>query len=169
MIFLLTYLYCIFLHLLFSFQSCSSSNHHIILTHHHHLYAGKYSILQRSNTRGNVTVRCRCRGWFITMISIHCIEAPVLVINSNLIHFTVDCHRRRRVLSSVIASVRLSIRPSCLSVRTERRSRSNSLRISAIRLTFGGMMHSTMEQIGNRNGHAQPIFAASMELWNFPW
>ena len=40
------------------------------------------------------------------------------------------------------------VRPSVrLSVRPERRSRSNSLRISANIPKFGGMMHSTMEQI----------------------
>ena len=35
----------------------------------------------------------------------------------------------------------------CPSVCREWRSLSNSLRISAISLKFGGMMHSTMEQI----------------------
>ena len=43
---------------------------------------------------------------------------------------------------------RRSLRPGvCLSVRPERRYRSNSLGISTISLKFGGMMHSTMEQI----------------------
>ena len=41
-----------------------------------------------------------------------------------------------------------SFRPSaCPPVRPERRYRSNFLRISAIGLKFGGMMHSTMKQI----------------------
>ena len=46
---------------------------------------------------------------------------------------------------------------------------SNSLRISAIGLKISGMMHSAMKQIAFWNGHAQPFFARSMELWNFPW
>ena len=40
-------------------------------------------------------------------------------------------------------------------------------RISAIGLKFGGMMHSATKQIAISNGHAWPIFACSMELWNF--
>ena len=43
----------------------------------------------------------------------------------------------------------------------------NSLRISAISLKIGGMIHSMMKQIAIRNGHARLIFARSMELWNF--
>ena len=48
-----------------------------------------------------------------------------------------------------------------------RRYNFNSLMISAISLKFGGMMHSTMEQIAVWNGYARPIFASSTELWNF--
>ena len=40
-----------------------------------------------------------------------------------------------------------SIQSVCPPTRPKRRYRSNSLRISAISLTFGGMMHNTMEQI----------------------
>ena len=58
------------------------------------------------------------------------------------------------------------VRPS---VRAEQRSRSNSLRISAISRKFDGMMHSAMEQSGFQNGYARPMFAGSTELWNFPW
>ena len=62
--------------------------------------------------------------------------------------FTLVRHRRRRVLSLVIASGRPSVRLSVFpSVRPERRSRSNSFKISGISLTFGGMMHSNMKQI----------------------
>ena len=46
---------------------------------------------------------------------------------------------------------------------------SNSLRISDIGLKIIGMMHSTMKEITIYNGYAQPIFARSMELWNFSW
>ena len=49
-------------------------------------------------------------------------------------------------------------------LRPERYYHSNSLRISAICLKFGGMMHSTMEQITVQNGHAWPIFACSVKL-----
>ena len=64
------------------------------------------------------------------------------------------CHR----------SLRAAIRPS---VRPERHYR--CLRISAISLKYGGMVRSTMEQMAIKNGHAQPIFASSTKLWNFPW
>ena len=47
-------------------------------------------------------------------------------------------------IASVCPSVCLSVGPS---VHPEWRHCSNSLRISAISLKFGGMMHSTMEQI----------------------
>ena len=61
--------------------------------------------------------------------------------------------------------VRPSVRPSVLPfVRPERQSRCNSSRISAIRLKFSGMMHSTMEQIAIKNGRA-----CSTELWKMPW
>ena len=50
------------------------------------------------------------------------------------------------------------------SVHSEWCSFSNSLRISAISLKFGGMMHSTMEQIAIYNGHVRPIYACSTEL-----
>ena len=61
-------------------------------------------------------------------------------------------------------SVRLSVCPSVsLSVRPERRYRFNSLRISAFSLTFGGMMHTAVEQIAIKNGHARPIVAGSSE------
>ena len=57
--------------------------------------------------------------------------------------------------------------PVCSSVRPERRSRSNSLGFLAISLKFSGKMHSTIKQIAIYNDHAWPIFARSMELWNF--
>ena len=43
---------------------------------------------------------------------------------------------------------------------------SNSLRISGRSLKFGGMMHSTMEQIAIINGHVRPIFACSRNFQN---
>ena len=42
-----------------------------------------------------------------------------------------------------------------------------SLRISAIGLTLGGMMHTNMKQIAIQNGHARPIFARSTKLCHF--
>ena len=85
--------------------------------------------------------------------------------------FTLSRHRHRRVLSLVIASICPSVRPSirpsaCPSVRPNRSSRSNSLRISAISLKFGGMMHSTMEQIAILNDHAWTILWAPQ---NYPF
>ena len=67
--------------------------------------------------------------------------------------FSLDRHRRRRVLSSSHVSTDL---PVCPSVRPERRYRSNCLRFSAIGLKFGGMKRITVS-----NGHAQPMFAFS--------
>ena len=52
------------------------------------------------------------------------------------------------VVHCVRPPVRPSVRlPVCPPVRPERRSRSNSLRITAIDLKLGGMMHSTMKHI----------------------
>ena len=48
-----------------------------------------------------------------------------------------------------------------------RRYRFHSLRISGISLEFGAMMHSNKKQIAIESGHAQPIFACSVELWYF--
>ena len=53
------------------------------------------------------------------------------------------------------------------SIRAKRRYRSNYLRISAMGLKLGGMMHSTMKQIAIQNGYAVPIFVCFTELWNF--
>ena len=41
------------------------------------------------------------------------------------------------------------------------------LGILAMGLKFGPMMHITMKHIVIENGHAGPIFACSVELWNF--
>ena len=79
--------------------------------------------------------------------------------------FTLSHHRRRRVLSSLRPAVCPSIR---LSIRHEGHYCSNSLRISAISLKFSAMMHSTMEQIAIKYGHAPPIFPCSTKLLNFP-
>ena len=49
------------------------------------------------------------------------------------------------------------------SVHPERRSRSYSLRISAISLNFGGMMH-TVPWVRLLYGYARPIFVCSTEL-----
>ena len=51
-------------------------------------------------------------------------------------------------------------------VRPERHYHSNFLRISAISLKFGGMMHSNMKQIVKENGRVQPILPRSTALWN---
>ena len=60
---------------------------------------------------------------------------------------------------------RLSVCVSvCLSVHPKWHSCFNFLIISAIDLKFGGMMHSTMEQIAIKNGHVRPIFAHFTEL-----
>ena len=83
-----------------------------------------------------------------------------------LMFFNFVRHRRRRALSSFHAPVRSSIRPSvCLparlsrhmSVYSERHYHSNSLRLSAIGLNFGGIMHNTLKQNAAKNGRAQPI------------
>ena len=56
----------------------------------------------------------------------------------------------------------------CVCVCPEQR-RYCSLRTSAIGLKFDEVAHSTMKQISILNGHARPIFAYSMNLYNFPW
>ena len=62
------------------------------------------------------------------------------------------------LLSQFHAFVGPSVRPSlCL----ERLYHSTSLRISTIALTFGEMIHSTVKQIGAKNGHARPIMRVS--------
>ena len=81
-------------------------------------------------------------------------SAPTGIVVGNCVH------------PSVCPAVCPSVHPS---VHPEWHSCFNSLRISAISLKFGGMMHSTVEQIANWNGHARPILACSMELLNFPW
>ena len=73
---------------------------------------------------------------------------------------------------SVGLLVRLSIYPSvrlfvCLYVRPERRSRSNSLRISAISLNL--VECHTIPLMAYWNCHARDNFACSTELCNFPW
>ena len=74
------------------------------------------------------------------------------------------------VLSLVIAFFPSSVCPSvCSSVRPKRCSCCDSLRISAISLKFVGMMLSSMKQIAIQSGHALPIFAHSVELWNIRW
>ena len=45
-----------------------------------------------------------------------------------------------------------------------KRYRSNSWRVSAIGVEFGGMMHSNKKHIAIQNGPVRPIFARSMEL-----
>ena len=62
------------------------------------------------------------------------------------------------------AYCRRSLRPPvCLfvrpSVRLERCSCSNLIKISAINLKFGGMIYSTMEYMASLNGFDRPIFA----------
>ena len=61
----------------------------------------------------------------------------------------------------VCPSVCLSVCPSKWCYR------SNSLKISGISLKFGGVIHSNMKQIAFLSGHTGPIFACSVELWNF--
>ena len=70
------------------------------------------------------------------------------IATGNMCAFTLTRHRRREVLSLFHASARPSVCPAvCLHVGPERRCRPNSLRISAIGLKFGGMVHSTVKQI----------------------
>ena len=87
-----------------------------------------------------------------------CFGFVYFITRSFLIHLflTLGRHRHRRVLASVIASVRPSV---CSSVRPKWCYRFFSLRISAISLKFGGMMYTATEQIAIQNRHAKPIFA----------
>ena len=55
------------------------------------------------------------------------------------------------IQSILFYSFRHSLRPS---IRPKRRYRSNSLRISAMGLKLGGMIHSTIKQIAIKNGCA---------------
>ena len=74
--------------------------------------------------------------------------------------FTLVGHRYQWGLSFFHASIRPSVRLSI----TKTRYRSNSLRISAIALKFGAMMHSTMKQIAVQNDCSRPIYARSTEI-----
>ena len=62
-------------------------------------------------------------------------------------------------------SMRPPVRPSAC---PERRYHSNALRISAISLKFGGMMHSTMKQYRYFKWLCSANFARLTELWKFP-
>ena len=77
----------------------------------------------------------------------------------------VDGYCRQSLWPAVHLSVCLSVcQCVCPLVHSEWPLCSNSLRISAISLKCGGMMHSTMEQIAMKYGHARPIFPCSTEL-----
>ena len=107
--------------------------------------------------------------WFMFLNNSWCVNFNDMMEKNILLCLTLGRYRRRRVLSSVIPVGRLSISPSIRLSFPKIRHHSNSLRISAISLTFGGMMHSTMGQITILNGYGRPIVACFTELWNFPW
>ena len=68
-----------------------------------------------------------------------------------------------------LAPTRIVVCPCvCPFVCPKQRYHTNSLRISAISLKFGRMMHSTMKHIAVDNGDAWSIFLRTTELWNFP-
>ena len=50
------------------------------------------------------------------------------------------------------------------SIRPKRRYRSNTLRISAMCLTLGGMVPSTMKQMTIQNDYAMPFLVRFTEL-----
>ena len=93
----------------------------------------------------------RCQG----VVDLSCLKSNCLDVNVRYDSFQNSWHYMSRL--------------SPLSVHPKRSSCSISLWISAISLKFGGVMHSTMEQIAIKNGLAQPFFACYSELWNFPW
>ena len=84
---------------------------------------------------GDVIWRQRT-GLTLVQVMAYCLTAPSLYLNQIL---TSDAIGPMGIVVGHRAG-----RPS---VRPERRSRSNSLRIIAISLKFGGIMHSTMEHI----------------------
>ena len=67
--------------------------------------------------------------------------------------------------SALTGTVGHCVRPSvCPSVRPEWCYHSNSLRISAMSLKCGEVVHSTMEQIITKNGHARPFLHVPWNL-----
>ena len=72
-------------------------------------------------------------------------------------------------LPSVLSGIVVIPCVTCLSIHQSVCLKLVDLRISAIGLNFGGMTQSTMEQITVWNGHAQPFYACSIELYNFSW
>ena len=69
---------------------------------------------------------------------------------------------------SVPPSVCLSVRPSSLSVRPDRRHHSNSLRISATSLIFGGMMQVPWGRLLFKMTMLGQFLCVPRKVWNFP-
>ena len=109
------------------------------------------------------------RNWFgSTTDSSHCPSLPVLRVATRYGH--TDISGRHPTVTGPYTTVAVTIwlRGAVFSVQVRDilvlkwRHRSDSLRISSICLTFGGVMHTTMKQIIMLNGHTR-------SFWGFYW